>query len=62
MPSRIFLDQKLEKEIVDLENSFRRAGFKKVRRPDIIRMLVQGYKEKQLKLVRKPKSKQFKFI
>lgn len=61
MPSRIKLDAKLEREIDSVVQAFRNQGIN-AKRPDVLRLFIDNYKEKQLKLVRKPKSKKFKLI
>ena len=61
---RIFCDGMLEKDIQEIMDNLRRKGFKNIKKPDVIRLLVGKYKEERskVKLKRKPKSKKWSLI
>jgi len=56
---RIWCDEPLEKEIKEIMEQFRKKGFKNIKKPDVIRLLVGKYKEnsQNIQIKRKPRRK-----
>ena len=57
---RVFMDDKLEKEINDIMQTLRSKGYK-VTKPDVIRMLVAKHKN-NINVRRKRKSKEWEIL
>lgn len=54
---RITVDDQLDRDISQIMNVFRQKGFKNVKKPDVIRILVRDRMEQgNIDLRRKPKS------